>query len=341
MLINNNEYLSVVNDVKTRIKAAQHRVLLVANSELFALYWNIGRVISENSAWGNKFVENLARDIKLDFPDAKGYSIRNLKYMAKFYKSFPVFEIVQTLSAQLTWSHNTALLDKVKSVDIFLWYAARNAEAGWTVSALKEQVENGLYERQALSKKASNFQQRLLPPQSDLAEQTMKDPYMFDFIQYREGMIEREIEAELVKNITKLLLELGTGFAFLGNQYHIEVENEDFYIDLLFYHLRLRCYVVIELKRGDFKPEYAGKLNFYISAVDDLVKTEQDNPTIGLLLCKNKRGMIAEYSLRDIEKPIGVSEYKLFKDLPKKYENVLPSVEDIERRIGAISDEEE
>ena len=341
MLINNNEYISVVNDIKTRIRTAQRRVLLSANSELFSLYWNIGKVINENSAWGNKFVENLSRDIKLDFPKAKGYSVRNLKYMAKFYKTFPDFEIVQSLTAQLTWTHSNALLDKVKDRDIFLWYAERNGEAGWSVDALKEQIENGLYERQALTKKASNFQQRLMPPQSDLAEQTMKDPYMFDFIPYREGMIEREIESELVKNITKLLLELGTGFAFMGNQFHIEVENEDFYIDLMFYNLKLRCYVVIELKTGDFIPEYAGKLNFYISAVDDLMKTEQDNPTIGLLLCKNKRGMIAEYSLRDIEKPIGVSEYKLFKSLPKEYENILPSAEDIEKRIGEISDDED
>jgi len=336
MLINNNEYISAVSDIKTRIKSAQRRVLLSANGELFELYWNIGKVINEYSSWGSKFIENLARDIKLDFPDVKGYSIRNLKYMAKFAKAFPDFEIVQTLSAQLTWSHNTALLDKVKSNDVFLWYAARNGESGWSLETLKEQIENGLYERQALTKKVSNFHKRLPPPQSDLAEQALKDPYMFDFIRYREGMIEREIEVELVKNITKLLLELGTGFAFLGNQYHIEVENEDFYIDLLFYNLKLRCYVAIELKTGDFKPEYAGKLNFYISAIDDLIKTEQDNPTIGLLLCKNKRGMIAEYSLRDIEKPIGVSEYKLLKSLPAEYENILPSAEDIEKRIGEI-----
>jgi predicted nuclease of restriction endonuclease-like (RecB) superfamily len=340
MLINNNEYLSVVNDIKTRIKEAQHRVLLTANGELFSLYWNIGKVINNYSVWGNKFVENLARDIKLDFPKAKGYSVRNLKYMAKFAKTFPELEIVQSLTAQLTWTHSNALLDKVKDRDIFLWYAERNGESGWSVDTLKEQIENGLYERQALTKKTSNFQQRLMPPQSDLAEQTMKDPYMFDFIQYREGMIEREIEAELVKNITKLLLELGTGFAFIGNQFLIEVEGEEFYIDLMFYNLKLRCYVVIELKTGDFKPEYAGKLNFYISAVDDLIKTEFDNPTIGLLLCKNKRGMIAEYSLRDIEKPIGVSEYKLFKNLPKEYENILPSAEDIEKRIGEIVDDE-
>ncbi|MCL2544763.1 MAG: PDDEXK nuclease domain-containing protein [Clostridia bacterium] len=340
MLINSNEYLFAVNDIKARIRAVQRRVLFSANDELFALYWNIGKVINENSAWGNKFVENLARDIKIDFPGVRGYSVRNLKYMAKFAKTFPDFEIVQSLTAQLTWTHNTMLMDKVKDRDVFLWYAGRNGESGWTVDTLKEQIESGLYERQALTRKATNFQQRLLPPQGDLAEQTMKDPYMFDFIQYREGMIEREIESELVQNITKLLLELGTGFAFLGNQYHIEVENEDFYIDLLFYHLKLRCYIVIELKRGDFKPEYAGKLNFYISAVDDLMKTEQDDPTIGLLLCKDKRGMIAEYSLRDIEKPIGVSEYKLFRDLPKAYENILPSTEDIEKRIGQIPDDE-
>jgi predicted nuclease of restriction endonuclease-like (RecB) superfamily len=231
MLINNNDYISALGDIKGRIKAAQRRVLLSANEELFMLYWNIGKVINEYSSWGNKFVENLARDIKLDFPDVKGYSVRNLKYMAKFYRTFPDAEIVQSLTAQLTWTHSNALLDKIKDRDIFLWYAERSGESGWTVDTLKEQIENGLYERQALTRKASNFSQRLMPPQSDLAEQAMKDPYMFEFIQYREGMIEREIESELVKNITKLLLELGTGFAFLGNQYHIEVENEDFYIE--------------------------------------------------------------------------------------------------------------
>ena len=341
MLINTNEYLSIVNDIKARIRAAQHRVLLSANGELFALYWSIGKVINENSTWGDKFIDNLARDIKLEFPDMKGYSVRNLKYMAKFSKTFPEFEIVQSLTAQLTWTHSNALLDKVKNREVFLWYAEQNYKAGWTVDILKEQVESKLYERQILTIKTSNFQKRLRPPQSDLAEQAMKDPYMFDFIQHRTDMVEREIESELVNNITKLLLELGTGFAFLGNQYHIEIENEDFYIDLFFWNTKLRCYVVVELKTGDFQPEYIGKLNFYISAVDDLIKTDQDNPTIGLLLCKNKRGMIAEYSLRDIEKPIGVSEYKLIKNLPKEYEDILPSAEDIEKRIGSIPCDDE
>jgi predicted nuclease of restriction endonuclease-like (RecB) superfamily len=334
---------------------------LAANGELIALYWNIGTVINKHSVWGNKFVENLARDIKHDFPNATGFSVRNLKYMAKFAKMFPNFEIVHApqaqsaeivqaapaqiadteivppVLAQITWTHNVTLLDKAKDAEIYLWYAAQTAENGWSCNILAHQIEYGLYERQVIAVKTSNYAQRLPSPLSELAEQTLKDPYIFDFIEYRKGMVERDIESGLVKNITKLLLELGTGFAFVGNQYHIEVENEDFYIDLLFYNLKLRCYVVIEIKSGDFKPEYAGKLNFYISAVDDLLKTGQDNPTIGILLCKNKKGMIAEYALRDIEKPIGVSEYHLFDTLPEKYENVLPTAADIERRIGLIT----
>lgn len=339
MLMNNTDYILVINEIKAQIRAAQRRTLLGTNSELFTLYWNIGKMINKHSVWGNKFIDNLARDIKLDFPKAKGYSIRNLKYMAKFAKFIPEHEIVQLLTAQLTWTHNTSLMDKVKEREKFFWYAEQNSVNGWTVETMEEFIESELYERQALTKKTSNFQEKLSAPQSDLAEQSLKDPYILDFIQYREGMIEREIEAELVKNITKLLLELGTGFAFIGNQYKIEVENEDFYLDMLFYHMVLRCYIIIEIKRGKFLPEYAGKLNFYISAVDDILKTEKDNPTIGILLCKNKRGMIAEYALRDIQKPIGVSEYKLIKTLPKEYEDLLPSVEDIEKRIGTISDD--
>jgi predicted nuclease of restriction endonuclease-like (RecB) superfamily len=336
-MMNSAEYFEALSDIRQKIKVAQHRAVFSANRELISLYWNIGATINERSSWGSKFVENLARDIKLDMPNATGYSVRNLKYMAKFAKLFPDFEIVQAALAQITWYHNIALMDKVKDTQSYLWYAAKTVENGWSRNILVHQIDYGLYERQALADKTTNFDARLPAVQSELAEQTLKDPYIFDFINYREGMVEREIESELVKNITNLLLELGTGFAFVGNQYHIEVENKDFYIDLLFYNLKLRCYVVIELKSGDFKPEYAGKLNFYISAVDDLLKTAQDNPTIGILLCKNKNGMIAEYALRDIEKPIGVSEYSLFDTLPKEYENVLPSAEDIERRIS-VSD---
>jgi predicted nuclease of restriction endonuclease-like (RecB) superfamily len=339
MLLNGTDYIALVANIKDRIRNAQYRVSLSANVEILSLYWSIGKDINDHAVWGNKFIDNLSRDIKHDFPNAKGYSVRNLKYMAKFAKIYPDLQFVQTVSAQIPWSHNVAILEKVDTSEKREWYIRQTFEAGWSVRTLEDQIDYQLYERQALDHKVSNFKQRLPMPQSDLAIQMMKDPYKFDFIDYRDGMVEREIEDELVKNITKLLLELGVGFSFIGRQYHIEVENEDFYIDLLFYHVKLHCYVVIELKTGNFKPEYAGKLNFYISAFEDLLKTEHDNPTIGLLLCKNKRGMIAEYALQDIKKPIGVSEFKLFDKLPKEYENILPSADDIEKRLGLSIDD--
>lgn len=240
---------------------------------------------------------------------------------------------MQTVSAQIPWSHNIAILDKVKSSDQRLWYIQKTSENGWSHDVLVHQIESNLYERQVTADKVSNFENRLPSPQSELAAQTMKDPYIFDFIPFKEDMQERDIEQALIKDVTKLLLELGTGFAFLGNQYHLNVGGEDFYLDLLFYNLNLRCYVVIELKTGDFKPEYAGKLNFYLSAVDGILKKEQDNSTIGLLLCKNKNNVIAEYSLKDMSKPIGISEYKVTGILPDEYGKQLPSVEDIQKRI--------
>jgi len=223
------------------------------------LYHSIGTVINAHKVWGNKF---LAKDIKLAFPDAKGYSVRNLKYMAKFAADYPSKQFVQTVSAQIPWSHNVAIMDKVKEFDKRVWYIQKTIENGWSHSVLIHQIESGLYERQVVAEKVSNFESRLPTPQSELAIQTMKDPYIFDFIPFKEDMIERDIEQALVRDITKLLLELGTGFAFLGNQYHINVGGDDFSVDLLFYNLNLRCYVVIELKTGDFKPEYVGQLNF-------------------------------------------------------------------------------
>ncbi len=253
--------------------------------------------------------------------------------MAKFAATYPDVQFVQTVSAQIPWSHNVALLDKVKDSDIRKWYMEKAIENGWSHSVLIHQIENGLYERQAIADKVSNFERRLPAPQSELAMQTMKDPYVFDFIPFKEDMVERDIEKALGKDVTKLLLELGTGFAFLGNQYHINVGGDDFYIDLLFYNLNLRCYVVIELKTGDFKPEYAGQINFYLSAVDGILKKEDDNPSIGLLLCKSKNNLVAEYSLKDMSKPIGVSEYKITRNLPEALEKQLPSVEDIQKRM--------
>ena len=267
------------------------------------------------------------------FPESKGYSVRNLKYMSKFAETYSDREFVQQVVAQIPWGHNVVLLDKITDEKEREWYIKKSAEKGWSRNVLVHQIESGLYQRQVLTDKVSNFECRLPSPQSELAVQTMKDPYVFDFISLLEDMIERDIEQALVRDVTKLLLELGTGFAFLGNQYRLNVGGDDFYIDLLFYNLNLRCYVVIELKTGDFKPEYVGQLNFYLSAVDGILKTDRDNPSIGLLLCKSKNNLVAEYSLKDISKPIGVSEYKVTGNLPDDLGRQLPSVEDIRKRI--------
>ena len=333
VLMNSSEYISIVENIKREIKAAQYRAAIHANMDMLLLYHDIGCVINNHKSWGNKFIDNLASDIRMAFPESKGYSVRNLKYMAKFAETYPNREFVQQVVAQIPWGHNVVLLDKVSDINEREWYIKKSAENGWSRNVLVHQIESGLYQRQVLVDKVSNFERRLPSPQSELAAQTMKDPYVFDFIPFREEMLERDIEQALVRDVTKLLLELGTGFAFLGNQYHLNVGGDDFYIDLLFYNLNLRCYVVIELKAGDFKPEYAGQLNFYLSAVDGILKKEEDNPSIGLLLCKSKNNLVAEYSLKDISKPIGVSEYKVTSSLPNALEEQLPSVEDILKRI--------
>lgn len=255
--------------------------------------------------------------------------------MRKFAALVPDRSKVQKVSAFLTWSHNRYLFDKTKTLDEYLWYAAQTIENGWSLSSLEYFVGTNTYKRQAIGEKTSNYKIMLPQPQSGLAEDTLKDPYVFDFVQQREGIIEREIEDELVANIAKTIMELGTGFAFLGNQYHMEVSGKDYYLDLLFYNTRLRCYVVVELKNTEFRPEYTGKLNFYLSAVDDRLRHETDNPSIGILLCKEKDRLTAEYALRDINKPIGVSEYRLSDFVPHELADTLPSAEDIEKRIKA------
>lgn len=333
MLINDNQYLSVIESIKTEISKAQYNAALQVNKELTLLYYHIGRIINEHKSWGNKFIDNLARDIKIAYPNSTGYSVRNLKYMAKFAAEYPDEEFVQRAVAQIPWGHNIVLLDKFSDLAVRKWYIEKTQENGWSRNVLVHQIESGLYERQAIAQKISNFESLLPAPQSELAVQTMKDPYVFDFIPFKEDMVERDIENALVKDVTALLLELGTGFAFLGNQYRLNVGGDDFYIDLLFYNLNLRCYVVIELKTGDFKPEYAGQLNFYLSAVDAQLKKDTDNPTIGLLLCKNKNNLVAEYSLKDMSKPMGISEYKISSVLPEELSQQLPSVEDIQKRI--------
>lgn len=333
MLMNTPEYISIVENIKHEITAAQYRAAVHVNADLLLLYHSIGCIINDHKSWGNKFIDNLATDIKMSLPESKGYSVRNLKYMAKFAEAYPDREFVQQVVAQIPWGHNIILMDKVSNPDERVWYIQKAIENSWSRNVLVHQIESGLYKRQVSAEKVSNFEHRLPSPQSELAVQTMKDPYVFDFIPFREDMLERDIEQALVRDITKLLLELGTGFAFVGNQYHLNVGGDDFYIDLLFYNLNLRCYVVIELKTGDFKPEYAGQLNFYLSAVDGILKKEHDNPSIGLLLCKSKNNLVAEYSLKDISKPIGVSEYKVTSNLPDDLEDQLPSIEDIQKRI--------
>ena len=331
--MNTTEYLSIIENIKHEINAAQYRAAVHVNADMLLLYYDIGCVINEHKTWGSKFIDNLAADIRLAFPKSKGYSVRNLKYMANFAETYAEREFVQQVVAQIPWGHNIVILDKVNNLEERKWYIKKSAQNGWSRNVLVHQIESNLYQRQVLAEKVSNFENRLPSPQSELAVQTMKDPYVFDFIAFNEDMLERDIEQALVRDVTRLLLELGTGFAFLGNQYHLNVGGDDFYIDLLFYNINLRCYVVIELKTGDFKPEYAGKLNFYLSAVDGILKKEQDNPSIGLLLCKSKNNVVAEYSLKDMSKPIGVSEYKITSSLPDNLEQQLPSIEDIQKRI--------
>ena len=333
MLINDSGYFQVLEQVKTAIRSAQYRAILGANREQILLYWHIGNVLLDHSSYGSGFIENLARDIKSEFPNARGYSVRNLRYMKKFAEMFDDMSNLQVPLADLTWYHLQALMDKIPDKDVFFWYAAKTLENGWSRNILVHQIETRLYERQALPRKATNFERVLPPPQSELARDTLKNPYIFDFIELRDDAIEREIEKELVANIAKTIMELGTGFAFVGNQYHLEVSGKDYYLDLLFYNTKLRCYIVIELKNTEFKPEYAGKLNFYLSAVDDMLRHKHDNPSIGILLCKERDRLTAEYALRDINKPIGVSEYKLSDFVPLELADTLPSAEDIERRI--------
>lgn len=321
-------YVTIIEDIKNQIRSAQHKAILNANKEMLILYWNIGKIINEHSEWGNKFLNNLSSEILNEFPTSKGFSVRNLQNMVKFYREYPEIEIVQTVAAQIPWSHNLEIL-KVKSKEQRLWYINKTIENGWSKNILAHQIDTNLYARQIEQKKISNFSTNLPTLQSELALETMKDPYVFDFIELKEDAQEKDLEEALIKNITKVLLELGKGFAYVGHQYHLEVAGEDYYIDLLFYNIKLKCYVVIELKVGEFKPEYAGKLSFYLTAIDEQVKETNDNPTIGLLLCRSKNNVIAEYTLRDMNKPMGVSEYRIKDYLPENLQNELPSIEEL------------
>jgi predicted nuclease of restriction endonuclease-like (RecB) superfamily len=332
-------YADWLAELKQRIHAAQQRATLAVNRELVLLYWQIGQDILARQAsqgWGSKVVDRLARDLRNAFPDMKGFSPRNLKYMRAFAEAWPDGEFVQAALAQLPWYHQLALLDKLQTAEERQWYAAQALENGWSRNVLVMQIESGL--RQRTGATITNFSQRLPRPQSDLARESLKDPYRLDFLGLGKETQERAIEDALVKHVTQFLMELGAGFAFVGRQVHVEVGDKDFYIDLLFYHLKLRCYVVVELKAGEFQPEYAGKLNFYLSAVDSQLRHPSDNPSLGLLLCKNRDKVVAEYALRDMSKPIGVAEYQLVQALPKELQTDLPRIEDIESELREVDD---
>lgn len=336
--VNKNQYKEIFENIKNEILKSQYKAMQVVNRELVFMYWNIGKIILENAKWGNKFIDNLSVDLKLEFPTIKGFSIRNLKNMKKFAEEYPDFEFVQKVSAQITWSDNLLILDKVKEFEKRKWYINETVKNGWSYDILDWQIKSNLYERQATSEKVNNFQNTLPDVQSDLAMQTMKDPYLFDFIALKGKVKELEIEDAMINKIKDVLIELGNGFAFVGNQYKLTVSNKDYFIDLLFYHLKLKCYIVVELKAREFEPTDAGQLNFYLSAIDDLVKDETDNPSIGLLLCKSKDKFTAEYALKDINKPIGVSEYKILQDIPEYLQSQLPKAEDIELHIQDIEE---
>lgn len=327
-------YTQILDGIKAEIRQSRLKAILSANAYMLALYWRIGKTIQEQQEranWGDKVTERLADDLKREFPDMKGLSHRNIKYMWQFAIVHPDFTIGQQPAAQLPWGHHMLLLDRVKDEQQRNFYMQKAVENGWSRNILNLQIKSGLHAR--LGGAVSNFDATLPTPQSDLAKQVFKDPYIFDFLTMSDDYYEKDLEKGLIDHIAKFLVELGAGFAYVGRQYHLEVGEDDYYIDLLFYHLKLRCYVVIELKKGKFQPEYAGKLNFYLSVVDDKLRHSADQLTIGLLICQDKNKIVAEYALKDINKPIGISEYQLTSAIPDNLKGSLPTIEELEKEL--------
>ncbi|MFA6010156.1 MAG: PDDEXK nuclease domain-containing protein [Desulfobacteraceae bacterium] len=365
----NGDYTLWLKELKVKIRSVQVKAALAASRELILFYWELGGELSRKLAvthWGARVIDQLAKDLRSEFPGVQGFSRRNLYYVKRFYEFFTAFSerehivppigaqteseimprggaqiyppIILQLGGQLPWSHIKILIDKVSEPREALFYIQETIKNGWGRDVLALQIKSDLFTRQG--KAVSNFRKTLPVPQSDLAQQTIKDPYTFDFLTMTPPYNERDIEKQLVEHIAKFLLELGKGFAFVGRQYHLEVGESDYYLDLLFYHIKLKCYVVIELKNTKFIPEYAGKLNFYLSAVDSLLKAEDDNPTIGILLCRDKNKIETEFALRDINKPMGVSEFTLTEVLPDELKGSLPTVEEIEEDMKQLNDED-
>lgn len=347
-----SDYKNWISELKNKIRSTQIKTAIAVNSALIVFYWELGKMISEKQGvWGSKFLETLSKDLKGEFPEMNGFSLTNLKYCKSFYNYYAISPQVgdetnctnrpqlggnlkMDLIFQLPWGHIKLLIDKIKVVKETNFYIQETIAHNWSRDTLALQIKTDLYKRQGSA--ITNFTHTLPEPLSDLAQQTLKDPYVFDFMTMSKPFHEKDIEKQLVTHITKFLLELGKGFAFVGQQYHLEVAKNDYYIDMLFYHIKLKCYVVIELKNTKFIPEYAGKLNFYLSAVDSLVKQEDDKPTIGILLCRDKNNIEAEFALRDINKPMGISEFQFTEILPDNLKSSLPSIQEIEAELKKL-----
>lgn len=340
-IIKDKDYFAFIQDIKQRVQSSQIKAAVSINKELLHLYWDLATRIVEKqkqSAWGDGLLEQLSKDLQTEFPDMKGFSKRNLELMRQWYKFWSEeSSIAQQLVSQIPWGHNLVIVSKTKNQEEALFYVQKIIQNNWSRSVLTHQIEGGLFGCEG--KALTNFKATLPKPQSDLALQTIKDPYNFDFLTIREKHNEKELENALVEQIAKFLLELGAGFSFISRQHKLNIDGDDFYIDLLLYHVRLHCYVVVELKSVKFKPEFTGKLNFYVSAVDGILKSEQDNSTIGILICKSKNKTVVEYALKDVHKPIGVSEYIITKKLPDEFKSSLPSIEDIEAELSGGVDE--
>ncbi|MCI5065072.1 PDDEXK nuclease domain-containing protein [bacterium] len=332
-------YRELFIELKNRVRKARVKAALSVNRELVLLYWSIGRDILERQkrlGWGAKVIDQLGADLRQEFPETRGFSGRNLKYMRSFADAWPDESFVQQTAAQIPWFHSCTLLDKVKDHEQRIWYTRKVLENGWSRNVLVMHIERALFEAQGEAK--SNFSHTLPSPQSDLARETLKDPYKLDFLGLTDDAAERTIEQGLVGHIRDFLLELGQGFAFVGNQVPLQVGTEEYRLDLLFFHLKLRCFIVVELKTGKFLPEHMGKLNFYLSAVDDLLRHPDDQPSIGLILCKSQEDTVVEYALRGTKQPMAVSQYELTRALPEKLQNQLPSVEELEAELSEANE---
>jgi predicted nuclease of restriction endonuclease-like (RecB) superfamily len=333
------DYRIFLTELKDKIRNARLKAAFAINKELIDLYWHMGKQIIEKQNWGSKLIETLSLDLQNAFPETSGFSIRNLQRMRQFAARFPDITIAPQAVAQLPWGHISVLIHKIKENNELQWYAEQTIEQGWSRLALERNIKDNLFQRQAIDHvKSSNFLTRLPNPQSKLAHELLKQPYNFDFLGLHDDAHEREIEHASIEHITKFLLELGKGFAFVGRQIPIGLEESGYFMDMLFYHLKLHAYVVIEFKATKFKPEHAGQLNFYLNLVDDFYKMPEDNPTIGLLLCKSRNKFEAEYALKGIEKPIGISEYQLTRAIPENLKLNLPSIEEIEAELNELED---